>query len=238
MKTQLTLMALLLGAMPLWTACDQVRGSGHVANETRNIPKFSRLEVAGSMDVYITKGTGGTALLEAEDNILQLIEMEVQNDILTVKFRNNVNIRTHKDIKIQLTTEQLTAVEAAGSGDIKVNSHFASDQPVQLSIAGSGDMEAGFTAPEVRVSIAGAGDVDVKGETRDLKVDIAGSGNLNANELRAETADVDIAGSGNVKLLASRSIKANILGSGDVYYKGEPSINITKVGSGGVHKQQ
>lgn len=236
MKTQLSLMALLLGAMPLWTACDQVSGSGRVATESRNVPKFSRLEVAGSMDVYITQGTGGTAMLEAEDNILQLIELQVEGEILTVKFRNNVNIRTHKDIKVQLTTEQLTAVEAAGSGDIKVGSHFTTDGPVALSIAGSGDLEAGFSAPEVKVNIAGAGDVDVKGETRDLHINIAGSGNCDASELMAETADIDIAGSGDVKLHASRAIKAAIMGSGNIYYKGEPSININKMGSGGVQK--
>lgn len=237
MKTQLTLMALLLAALPFWTACEQVSGSGRVANETRNIGPFSRLEVAGSMDVYITKGAGGTAHLEAEDNILQFIELIEDGDKLRIRFRNNVNISTHKDVKITLATEQLTDVEVAGSGDIKINSHFGSDSPVSLSIAGSGDLEGGFSAPEIKVSIAGAGDVDLKGETRDLHVDIAGSGNCNASDVLSETANVNIAGSGNVKLHASRTLKAAIMGSGDVYYKGEPDMTVNKMGSGGVHKQ-
>lgn len=237
MKTQLTLMALLLGAMPFMTACDSVSGSGRVATENRSIRPFAQLEVAGSMDVYITQGRGGTAQLEAEDNILQFIELIEEGDKLRVRFRNNVSIRTNKDVKVYLATERLSMVEAAGSGDIKIEGHFTNDIPVKLSIAGSGDLEGGFSAPEVRVNIAGAGDVDVKGETRDLSVDIAGSGNCDASELLSETADVNIAGSGNVKLHASRAIKATIMGSGDIYYKGEPSVNLNKMGSGGVHKQ-
>ncbi|WP_341843001.1 head GIN domain-containing protein [Chitinophaga caseinilytica] len=237
MKTQFTLMALLLVALPFLTACDQVSGSGRVATETRNVKPFSRLEVEGSMDVYITKGSGGSATLEAEDNILPLIELIEDGDKLRIKFRNNVNIRTHKDVKVELATDQLTDVELAGSGDIKIGSHFTADRPVRLSIAGSGDMEAAFSAPEIRLSIAGAGDIDLKGETRDMSVDIAGSGNCNAFDLMAETAEVNIAGSGNIKLHASRTLKASILGSGDIYYKGEPSMNVNKMGSGGVHKQ-
>ncbi len=237
MKTQLTMLAFLLAAMPFWMACDEVSGSGRVATESRQVKSFSRLHVQGSMDVYIIKGTGGSAKVEAEDNILPLIELEEDGDVLRIRFKNNVNIRTHKDIKVFLATETLREIELAGSGDIKVESHYASAEPVELSVAGSGDIEAGFSAPAVHVNIAGSGNADVKGETRELHVDIAGSGNCDASDLLAETAEVSIAGSGDVKLHASRSLSANIVGSGNVYYKGEPAMNVSKMGSGTVQKR-
>jgi hypothetical protein len=237
MLTNLKYFALMLLLTPAFVSCDQVRGSGNLTKEERDLAEFTAVEASGSMNVYITKGNTSHATIEAEDNILPLIELIEEDGRLEVRFKRNVNINTRKQVKVFLTTAKLVSVGLSGSGDVEVQSHFESPVPVAFSMSGSGDFSGSFSAPAVNVDLAGSGNFKLKGETRDLKVSLAGSGDAELSDLMAETADVNIAGSGNVELHASRSLKANIVGSGDVKYKGDPSVQLNKIGSGSVKKQ-
>ncbi|MRG47413.1 hypothetical protein GFS24_19995 [Chitinophaga sp. SYP-B3965] len=237
MLTNLKYFALMLLLTPAFVSCDEVRGSGNVSKEERDLSEFTAVEASGSMNVYITKGNTSHATIEAEDNILPFIELVEDGGRLEVRFKRNVHINTRKQVKIYLTTAKLVSAELSGSGDLDIQSHFESAVPVHLSLSGSGNLNASFSAPVVNLDLAGSGNFKVKGETRDLKVNLAGSGNAHLEDLMTETADLDIAGSGNVDLHASRSLKANIVGSGDVKYKGDPTVELNKIGSGSVKKQ-
>jgi hypothetical protein len=237
MKTQLKYLLSLILFVPFLSACDGVSGSGNVIKETREVGPFRALEVSGSMDVYVSQGSSTTVTLEGEDNILPEIELVTEGDKLEVRFKRNMNIRTHRDVKVYLSAKTLEGVELSGSGDVELSGIFNSSNPVHIGLAGSGDIKGVFNAPEISIDLAGSGDIELKGETRNVNISVAGSGNCNAGALLAETAEVNIAGSGNVDLHASRELKTNIIGSGDVYYKGEPSISSSKIGSGTVKKK-
>lgn len=237
MLTNLKYFALMLLFTPAFVSCDEVRGSGNLSKEERDLGEFTAVEASGSMDVYITKGNTSHATIEAEDNILPLIELIEEAGRLEVRFKRNVHINTRKQVKIYLTTAKLVSVGLSGSGDVEIQSHFETPVPVQLSLSGSGNFSGSFSAPQVSLDLAGSGDFKIKGETRDLKVSIAGNGDADLNDLMAETAEINIAGSGDVNLHASKSIDANIVGSGDIHYKGDPTVKISKVGSGSVKKQ-
>ncbi|WP_343303755.1 head GIN domain-containing protein [Chitinophaga niabensis] len=237
MLTNLKYFALMLLLAPAFVSCDEVRGSGNVSKEEHDLSKFSVVEASGSMDVYITKGNASHATIEAEDNILPLIELIEENGRLEVRFKRNVRVNTRKQVKVFLTTAQLEAASLSGSGDLEIESHFETPVPVHLSLSGSGNLNASFTAPELNIDLAGSGNLKIKGDTRDLKLNLAGSGDAHLEDLKTETADLDIAGSGDVDLHASRTLKANIVGSGDVNYKGNPTVTVNKIGSGSVKKQ-
>ncbi|WP_343701336.1 head GIN domain-containing protein [Chitinophaga sp.] len=229
-----TYLPLLL--LPVMAACDSVSGSRHMAREERRPGEFSQVEVSGSMDVYITQGSAHLLSIEAEDNIVPLVETDIDGGELRIRFRRNTNIRAHKPVKVYVTTPVLEGIDLNGSGDVEVKSHFSSPGRMHFGLSGSGDLSGSFNAPIVAVDLAGSGNVELKGQTRDLRINIAGSGNCEADELLAETVDVNIAGSGNAQVHASRELKTNTLGSGDVRYKGEPSIKSSKLGSGSVRK--
>lgn len=237
MLTNLKYFALMLLLIPAFVSCDEVRGSGNVSKEERDLSEFTAVEASGSMNVYITKGNTSHVTIEAEDNILPLIELIEEDGHLEVRFKRNVRVNTRKQVKIYLTTAKLEAAALSGSGDLDVQSHFETPVPVHLSLSGSGNLNASFSTPELNIDLAGSGNFTVKGETRNLKVSLAGSGDAHLENLMTETAELDIAGSGDVDLHASRSLKANIVGSGDVKYKGDPTIQLNKIGSGSVKKQ-
>lgn len=228
------LLSLLL--LPFLTGCDVVNGNGHVSKEERTIEAFTELDVQGSMDVTVSKGNSTSARIEAEDNLLEYIELHSEGNKLKVKFRDNSSIRSHKPIRVHITTNTLEEANMSGSGNLTLDGLFTSEQKIGLSVSGSGNIRGNINAPEVDINVSGSGNITLKGETRDVDIDVAGSGNCRVDELLAETAKINIAGSGDVRVYASRSLKANLVGSGSVRYKGEPSIDLNKIGSGNVRK--
>ena len=105
-------------------------------------------------------------------------------------------------------------------------------------MAGSGNVNIDFqTIEKVNISIAGSGNVNLAGKANEVDISIAGSGDANAERVIADDVKVSIAGSGLAKVTANKNLKASIFGSGDVYYKGTAS-NIKKsvLGSGKVRQ--
>jgi len=223
------------------TSCDvtgqnHVRGSGNVEKEERPVGEFTKLSVKGSMDVYLAQGPAQAAVIEAEDNILPLIELVKEDDELIVRLKRHTSVSTRRAMKVYLTTPEIEGVYLAGSGNIKLQNKFSNNSQVKLKLSGSGDIEGELNSPEVDASISGSGDITLRGETRELDIDIAGSGNFKGSELLSENADIKIAGSGDADVHASVNLKAKIAGSGDVHYKGTPQVSSTVAGSGSVKK--
>lgn len=218
------------------TGQNRVKGSGNITKEERSVGAFKRLSVRGEMDVYVTQGPAKAAIIEAEDNLIPLIELEEEGDELVVRIRRGTWVSTNKDMKVFLTTPELENINLSGSGDIKLEGKFSNNTHMKLSLSGSGNLSGTVNSPVVDARIAGSGDMDVNGETRELDVDIAGSGDFEGEQLMSEKAEVTIAGSGNANVHASVKLDAKIAGSGNVHYKGSPQVSSKVAGSGSVVK--
>jgi len=215
----------------------RLKGSGNVSTETRTISgSYGKVALKGSMDVEFTQGPAQPAIIEADDNILPYIELNVHDDELVVDMKDDISIRSHHGIKIKITAPDVYQLSLAGSGNIVVTNTLENTEPVRFKLTGQGNVVAAVNSPKVIASSAGSGDMKLKGETKDLEVSMAGSGNFDGGELHTENTKVTIAGSGNADVHASMKLNAKIVGSGDVSYKGSPEVTSNIAGSGSVHK--
>lgn len=214
----------------------RVNGSGNVTTETRNVGDYSKVKLKGSMDIEFTQGPAQAAVVEAEDNIIQYVRLEVHGDELVVDLKDHISLKSNKGIRVRLTAPDVTELALSGSGNLHITNTLQNDEPVRLKLSGSGNIEGAVNSPEVNASSAGSGNIKLAGETKNLDISLAGSGNFEGDDLHSENAEVSIAGSGNVNVHASVKLEAKIAGSGDVRYKGNPSVSSKIAGSGSVHK--
>ncbi|MGE5071834.1 MAG: head GIN domain-containing protein [Anaerolineae bacterium] len=215
MKTRirLTLATLILAALAcssLSTVTDRVIGSGHVAGEQRTVADFTAVELAGSADVNILLGEAQSVNVEADDNILPLIETKVTNGKLFVGTKSNVDYTTTNHVVVTVVVKSLDHVTLSGSGKVTV-----------------GDMHG----TDLSVSLPGSGNINVEGSVDHLNISLAGSGMVQCNGLKAKDAIVTLAGSGTINVYASESLNATVQGSGAIHYDGNPA-NVTKNISG------
>ncbi|HEY0274048.1 MAG TPA: head GIN domain-containing protein [Chitinophaga sp.] len=225
-----------LSAVAFLSACEHRRGSGHVVTQTRSVSEFHKFTVAGPIDVDLRQGPTQDLEISGDDNLLKYVEVKNEDGELTIKLRRGGWFDFHNHFKVKVSTPNLTEINLAGSGTVKLVDGYKSEDELHTSIAGSGNVVGKFDVPLFKAFIAGSGSYNVEGQTRKVDVSVMGSGDFNGFNLLAEEATADIAGSGNVHVSASVKLRANIAGSGDVRYKGSPEVDSHVGGSGSVRK--
>jgi hypothetical protein len=226
-----------LAWLPLAGHSAGVTGSGHPATETRSVAEFRAIALAGSMDLEVRQGPQQLVQVQADDNLLPLLETVVDGGRLQVRWKTGTSLSTRSPVRVNVMLPRLAAVEATGSGDIRLASFET--PALQLTLSGSGDAQLqGLSTEDLGIHISGSGDVAGSGKATRLKVAISGSGDVRLAELAADEVSVSIAGSGDASVNARKSLEVSVAGSGDVSYSGNPAqVRSSVAGSGSVTRR-
>lgn len=233
MKKQL--LALLVFVFAL-SACsstlpDTVTGSGKTITQTFDVRDFDQIRLGTSGVMYIEQGDDFSLTVEADDNILPIMKVEVEQGVLTIRTSPEVSALQFETLIYRVTLPELSVIDLSGSADIRVED-FTADS-LNININGSGDVTfVNLEAASLSVRLSGSGWMDVAGETQALTVTVSGSGDLLAEKLKASAVEVAVNGSGDVTVWAVDSLNVSISGSGNVNYLGSPKLT-EKISGGG-----
>ena len=206
----------LTGLLPLLAGCG-VRGSGVMATETRHVSGFSRIALSGSGDVRIEQTGRESLTVEAEDNLLPLLETYVDGDTLVLRTRPNTSIRPTRTIRYRITVARLEAASISGSGSLRAE---------------------GVDSDRFTTSISGSGSMTLTGKAKAIDLSISGSGSYDAANLVSQTGRVSISGSGSGVVNTSEELEVAISGSGSVEVIGKPWVDQHISGSGRVSRRK
>ncbi len=239
MKSILKTTALLSFALVTLTSCAQswggrsIKGNGKVTTETIQVADYDEVNVVGSMDVTLVKGSEGSIKVTTDENIQEFIEITSIAGKLKITTRNTINgLSTKKGINIEVPFTDLNAVSLVGSGDINSTDTIKASS-MDLSLTGSGDINLVIEAENLDSNLTGSGDIRLKGNATNFKVKVSGSGDYEAGALRADYTDAYVSGSGDLQVNAKKRIKARVNGSGDITYSGNPEKVDTKISGSG-----
>ncbi|WP_162902935.1 head GIN domain-containing protein [Taibaiella koreensis] len=214
-------------------SCRKVDGRGPVVSETRNISGFSEIKSDFTGDVYVTQGSISNIRIEAQQNIIDVLETVLNDGILTIRVKSNTVVRPDSRIRVYVTAPNITGLRVSGSGSMMVQETLNTSN-LYVRVNGSGDVNiTKLTTGSLDANISGSGEINVFNGTADEEyIDIAGSGSADCSGLAAYRSDVKISGSGDARVYALDQLKVRITGSGNVYYRGQPSIDVGITGSG------
>ncbi|HJD95568.1 MAG TPA: DUF2807 domain-containing protein [Bacteroides togonis] len=203
-----------------WLGGKEVKASKNYVTKQIKVSDFDQIAVSGSLDVTYTQQSGKPKVeIYTSDNIVDLLDIYVKNGKLNLGFKKNVKVSYNK-LEIRVTSEDLNAVNVAGSGDFKFTNGLKTDQ-LKMNVAGSGDITASNIqcSQEFTANVAGSGDIECKQlKAADMDISVAGSGDLKIENALVTSANASVAGSGTVKI-SGNADKANysVAGSGDLY---------------------
>ena len=189
-----------------------INGNGNLVYQERSVENFTEIEAAGSIDVKYHVSEENSCVIEADENLLNIIKTKVIGRKLYIY--TSECYRTRNDIQVICSSNQINFVRLSGSGNFdgtNINSKV-------LSLTASGSS-----------NITVSGQVDV------LNVTVSGSGDVNANNLVAKSANLMASGSGSIAVHSIESVSASVSGSGDIVIAGHPAkINQRTTGSGSI----
>jgi hypothetical protein len=207
----------------LFVSCkkDSIRGNGQTVTRTLSdfaSKYFTSIEAHYDIDAVISYGNIPEVKVTGYENLLDILEPELDNDVLKLKYSKQYNNIRNGNIRFEIIIPRVERTGIYGSGDIKVKGFLTGNQ---------------FTA-----GIYGSGSITVENSNyQSATVDMYGSGKVEAQGLQVKTANVNVHGSGDSYLSVSERLVTKMFGSGDVYYWGNPVIETTQNGSGRVIKR-
>lgn len=185
-----------------------VKGSGNIANEKRNVADFNAIEVGGIFEVEVVAQKDFSVEVEADDNLLQYIETEVNGD--TLEIRTNKRISPKGRILVRVAAPNIENLRVSGASKLSL---------------------ANLKNDSLKVDASGASKIKVDGETRNLDVELSGASKLDAESLKTENANIDGSGASNAALNVTGDLRADLSGASKVTYAGNPR-NLEKSTSG------
>jgi hypothetical protein len=189
-----------------------VHGSGIRAAQTRVLPPFTGVDMAGAASVNVRVGGKQTVVVHADDNLIELVETGVRNSTLVIA--ENGNFSTRHPVSVDVTVPRLDSATLSGSGLVNVD---------------------GARAGQFTARTSGSGVLTVTGVAERLDASLSGSGTVQLQDLAARDVKATLSGSGRLQVQAGRRLTASIPGSGEIVYSGHPTTVRTNVsGSGAV----
>lgn len=214
-------------------SCRRIIGEGPVVSETRSTREFSTIDFGVPADMTFIKSDVTEIEIEAQRNIIDVIETYVSGDELNIKVRDGRNIHSHEQIRITVKAPSVHGFAVSGSGALQITGGAEGDD-VTLRVSGSGKILGDeIHASTLQAKISGSGSIDaLAGSADHLDLTISGSGDINLLPVLAKTANTQTSGSGNMHVNVADNLDVHISGSGDVFYEGEPEVNVSISGSG------
>jgi putative autotransporter adhesin-like protein len=208
------LLTFALGFGFVLSACG-VRGSGVRKTEKRDLPAFTSIETTGAFEVEVTCQKPASFEIEADDNILPLIETEVKGGVLRVSTSKHYS--SSRGIALRIAVPNLESVRSTGAGKFRV-SDLKNDS--------------------FKIDSTGAATVVAEGQSKSVEISSTGAGKIDAHSLRANKADVRVTGAAGVEVNASDELDVTVSGAGRVVYIGSPKVNKHVSGAGQVTKKE
>lgn len=226
------IIALIAGSCSLY--CEE--GSGKVKSEERQVEAFTQLELDGVGRIYLKQGSQQALRVEADDNLLNILETSVKRGKLRIS--TNGCVKNYTKLDVFLTVKNLEEIESSGSGKI-VGTNTLRSKELFLKNSGSGDIQLDISSQSVELDISGSGQIALSGRSETLDIELSSSGNCQAAKLESNEVKADVSGSGNCMLHVVKSLEAELSGSGKIVYSGSPNrIDTNVTGSGTIEQKQ
>lgn len=206
---------LLATAAFFLTAChkDEIRRSGHIVTEARNVPVFNEVRIEGPIDARIRYGAVPQVTVRTDVNAIRHLRTTVNGGTLVLSLDPG---NYHHGLRFEATV------------DMPVISRLTQNGVARVDVSGFHGLE------RMEVISSGVGDLTMDGSTERLVITHHGVGNLNASAMTADTCQVGLSGVGNVEVRVQHLLFGYLSGVGNIYYHGTPVVDVSDSGVGNV----
>ncbi len=200
-----------------------IQGYGPVQNEIRDLDGFTAVSNTGSFEVRVIQADTFGVEVEAQENLLQIIETYVSGGTLIVKTRNDECINSIAPVIVFVSLPELEEIRNTGSG--RLSADRAETNDFEIANTGSGDIGIDSVfALTATLKNSGSGDLYMHAAYVDeLYMIQSGSGEIDGGIVYdAALYSVNHSSSGEIygMLIDGMEVDARLTGSGKIGLRG------------------
>ncbi|MEL7199399.1 MAG: DUF2807 domain-containing protein [Pseudomonadota bacterium] len=193
----------------------------------------TELLLAGSDTIIITEGDELAIDVEGPNEAVEAVRFVLDGDLLGVT-REEEFWNLDESATIRITMPSPEDITITGSGNIEAGALTAASD---ISILGSGSLIAqSAAASDIDVTMGGSGSAELGSvQAQKVEISVGGSGSVSM-EGTTEELEVNLAGSGGARLadLKADDVQVSVLGSGSAKLQSDGTVEADIMGSGSV----
>lgn len=233
----------------------RITGSGNIITRRVSIADFSRIETSRAVHLVVEKRSGREAIIEADDNIMPYVIVEVDGGCLNVSIDNEIKSLNDVTVKVTVPSDgNISAISASSASKVTVqteiktpklmldassaaNINIAKSDVGTCSIEASSaaNVEGAIKADNCVIDMSSASDVNVA--LLAVRCDVTASSASSAT-LSGEAGDIDLSASSAAKIdamdLNARNAAADASSGGSIKVTCMKSIDASASSGGSV----
>src|SRR5258705_10256329 len=131
----------------------RIRGSGNIITQNRTESGFNSIDVSGAIDVYVKQDSTTSVKVEADDNILEYIEVHTNGSTLEIYTENNIRLKPSQKIKVYVSNPEYKDFQVSGASIIRGENQITSAEALNVDISGASEGILELNAPKVTVNL-------------------------------------------------------------------------------------
>ena len=233
----------------------RITGSGNIITRRVNIADFSRIETSRAVHLVVEKRSGREAIIEADDNIMPYVIVEVDGGCLNVGIDDDIKSLNNVTVKVTVPSDgNISAISASSASRVTVETEIKSPKLMldassaaninitksdvgtcSIDASSAANVEGAIKADNCVIDMSSASDVNVA--LLAVKCDVTATSAASAT-LSGEAGDIEITVSSAAKVdamdLNARNADVSASSSGSIKITCMKSIDASASSGGSV----
>lgn len=187
----------------------RITGSGNIITRRVNIADFSRIETSRAVHLVVEKRSGREAIIEADDNIMPYVIVEVNGGCLNVGIDDDIKSLNNVTVKVTVPSDgNISAISASSASRVTVETEIKSPKLMldassaaninitksdvgtcSIDASSAANVEGAIKADNCVIDMSSASDVNVA--LLAVKCDVTATSAASAT-LSGEAGDIEI----------------------------------------------
>ena len=233
----------------------RITGSGNIITRRVSIADFSRIETSRAVHLVVEKRSGREAIIEADDNIMPYVIVEVDGGCLNVGIDDDIKSLNNVTVKVTVPSDgNISAISASSASRVTVETEIKSPKLMldassaaninitksdvgtcSIDASSAANVEGAIKADNCVIDMSSASDVNVA--LLAVKCDVTASSASSAT-ISGEAGDIDLSASSAAKIdamdLNARNAEAEASSGGSIKVTCMKSIDASASSGGSV----
>lgn len=166
MKRILLIVLLTVNVVAYAQRKPKIKGNRNVVEVREDLPSFNAIRLDDNLEVYLQEGNTEGYVLEADDNLLDILKFRVADGTLTIS--SFYTIRSRKKLRITILFNRLNHIEIT-AGSVFTQDRFRSDG-LDVVISGTGAAELAVNTGTMNIRLEGNANGDFNVEADSLNI--------------------------------------------------------------------
>ena len=202
-----------------------------LSTQTRTVSGFTGVDAGQGIKVNIVHGDADNVVVTAPADYIDEIKTEVKNGTLVIHWDKKKNIKSPRNITVDVTTIGIVRVKASSGATVTTDT-LTGDYLTFVASSGA-RINAMAKASKVIAESSSGASVMIAGKSQNVDFDASSGASISGDKLTAVNGKAEASSGASVTINANANLEAEASSGGRVRYSGTPTMVNVSSSSGG-----